>query len=108
MAILPILPSWRKKETPMSHHDHASLPPAAQALLAQTAAAQPVCLLCGAAVYRVALFLPGDPHVWGFAPGWEGGAAYALCKGCVRLPDLEARVTTILWADRHRVAAPWN
>ena len=86
----------------------ASFPPNLRDMVYRTYLLRPPCLLCQKPCYRVGAFIPTDQQAWGIPPGWRGGCVYSLCRTCVRLPDLMARVEKMLWQDRGQAAASWN
>jgi hypothetical protein len=93
-------PALRVKDLP---------PPLRRHVLQQLAQPEP-CLLCGSSrPAKVGVFVPHAPRRWGIPEGWQGGAVYTLCAGCLQLPDQPAQVEALLWQARQRaLSAPWN
>ena len=86
----------------------ARFPPNLRAKVARAHRRKPPCLLCGRACYVVCTFVPPDPQQWGIPEGWQGGCVYTLCKRCLGLPDVQARVEEVLRQGRSKAAAAWN
>jgi hypothetical protein len=86
----------------------AQVPEALRPLARRTMQRRPDCLLCQAPFHAVGVFVPWDPAYWGCAAGWRAGCCYGVCRDCVRLPDLTARVQRELWQSRDQLSAPWN